>query len=339
MSYADRLKPLLADCKYGEIGTGSRLERVEYRERQFGVRFPDPYRGLLTTLSGRSTMKQGVAMDTKTVYSMKAEKYARFRWDYAAHAIKAIIDMTQMSSNSTVADIGAGTGILTRHFVDKARTVYAIEPNFELRQILARELGGFPSISVIDACAEATSLSNNSVDVITIAQAIHWFDPEPARQEMMRILREDGWLVLLRNYGTNSGQHKAIGKLMTEEYGADFTVVNERQKEKPTPFYFGNDNFKRFIFPFEFQQCWEEFIGSLTTASFMPDEDHPLFHKLEKEARKIFSQYSDHGYLQVKGDTELTIGQPSRLPWNCQSTQRTSVSSSCQHPIFSTSGK
>jgi hypothetical protein len=106
---------------------------------------------------------------------------------------------------------------------------------------------------------------------------------------MMRILKDKGWLVLLRNYGTSREQNEVVGNLMTEKYGADFTVVNERPKEKPAHFYFGNDDFHRFVFPFEFHQDWEEFIGSLTTASFMPDDDHPLFPELEAEARKIFA--------------------------------------------------
>jgi ubiquinone/menaquinone biosynthesis C-methylase UbiE len=261
-------------------------------------------------------------MDTKTVFSTKAEKYAKFRWDYADRAIETILDLTQMSIHSTVADIGAGTGILTRHFVGEARTIYAIEPNFELRQILTRQLGAFPSISVMDGCAEATTLPDSAVDVITVAHAIHWFDPEPARQEMMRILKEEGWLALLRNYGTNREHNEAVESLMTEEYGADFSVVNERPKEKPTCFYFGNHDFQRFVFPFAFYQGWEEFIGSLTTTSFMPDEDHPLFPKLEIEARKIFSQYSDHGIWKVEGETELIIGQPSKMPGKTPPTER-----------------
>jgi len=255
-------------------------------------------------------------MDTKTVFSTKAERYAKFRWDYAASAIESIINITQMAINSTIADIGAGTGILTKYFVAKAQKIYAIEPNIELRQILTRELGAFPSISVMAACAEATKLPDNSVDVITVAQAIHWFDPEPARQEMMRILKDDGWLVLLRNHGTNSEPNKAVQGLMTEEYGANFSVVTERPKEKPSRFYFGNDEFQTFVFPFAFQQGWEEFFGTLTTVSFMPDEDHPLFPKLETEAKKVFSQYSNHGCWKVEGETELIIGRPSKLNGN-----------------------
>lgn len=255
-------------------------------------------------------------MDSKTVFSTKAEKYAKYRWEYAAAAIEKVLGITQMSMQSTVADIGAGTGKLARQFLAKAQKIYAIEPNFELRQILTRELGSLPSISVIDGCAEATTLTNHSVDVITVAQAIHWFDPEPARQEMLRILKEDGWLALLSNNGTNREKYEAIQSLMTEEYGANMSVVMERPKEKPPRFYFGNEDFQTFVFPFTFQQGWAEFIGALTTVSFMPDENHPLFPKLETEAKKIFSQYSRQGYWKVEGETELIIGRPSKITGN-----------------------
>ncbi|HEX2997703.1 MAG TPA: class I SAM-dependent methyltransferase [Anaerolineales bacterium] len=252
-------------------------------------------------------------MDTKRIYSAKAEKYARYRWDYAPQAIKAIVEITQMSGKSMLADLGAGTGILTRHFVNKAQKVYAIEPNLEQRQILERQLRSFPSVSALDASAEDTTLPDGSVDIITVAQAIHWFDPEPARKEMLRILKRGGWLALIRNYGTSSKEKgEALGSLMTEEYGADFTVVTERPKEVPSRFYFGNDHFQTFTFQFQFEQTWEHFMGSLTSASFMPDEGHPLFEKLAAKAREIFSQYSQDGYWLVEGETELIIGQPEQ---------------------------
>lgn len=251
-------------------------------------------------------------MNTGTIYSTKAEKYAKYRWDYAPEAIEAIVGITRMSAESTIADIGAGTGILTKRLVDQAQRVYAVEPNAELRQILSKVIGSFPSVSIIDGSAESTGLSNDSVDVITVAQAIHWFDPEPSKREMNRILKRGGWLALLRNYGTHKEQNQALGSLMTEEYGVDFTRVNVQTQEKSPGFYFGHDNFRKMTFPFRFAQNWEEFIGALTTASYMPDEDHPLFRKLESNAREIFSKFSNEGYWMVEGETELIIGQPSK---------------------------
>jgi ubiquinone/menaquinone biosynthesis C-methylase UbiE len=252
--------------------------------------------------------------NAKTVYSTKAEKYAKYRWDYAPEAIEEIFKVAHLSSTSVIADLGAGTGILTRHFAGKVQRVYAVEPNTEMRQILKNKLGANPSISVIDDTAEATQLPDNSVDLITVAQAIHWFDPEPARKEMLRILKSNGWLAILRNYGVGE-LNNAMGHLMTEEFGADFSNTKNKPKEMPMPFYFGGDHFQKQIYPFQFQQNWEEFIGALTSASFMPDEDHPLFGKLEAEARKVFSHYSNNGNLNGKvnvwGKTELLMGQPS----------------------------
>lgn len=252
-------------------------------------------------------------MRPQTVYSTKAEIYAKYRWDYAPEAIDKIIRATQLSAQSCIADIGAGTGILTRHFAGRVKRVYAIEPNAEMRQFLKDQLGSTPTVLVQDSCAEATGLDSQSIDVITVAQAIHWFNPEPARDEMQRILKNNGWLVLLRNYGTDEIS-ASTGRLMTAEYGANFSAL-EKPKEKPVQFYYGTGSFQRLIYPFQFKQNWAEFFGALISASFMPDENHPLFRKLKIAAQEIFTQFSDDGRLNgtvtIHGETELIIGQPS----------------------------
>jgi SAM-dependent methyltransferase len=251
-------------------------------------------------------------MDSKTVYSTKAEKYARYRWDYAPEAIDAIYKIAKISPQSTVADIGAGTGILTKHFAGKVHQVFAIEPNFEMRQMLSKKLGALSNVTVLDGTAEDTKLTQNCVDVITAAQAIHWFDPRPAQHEMWRILKPKGWIVILRNYGTDQEKARAMQGLMTTEYGANLTIAHERPIEMPHRFYYGEADFTKLTFPFAFQQSWVEFLGALTTASFMPDEEHPLLGKLENKAQEIFSQYSQGGLWMVEGETELIIGQPER---------------------------
>jgi ubiquinone/menaquinone biosynthesis C-methylase UbiE len=251
-------------------------------------------------------------MNSKTVYSTKAEKYAKYRWDYAARAIETITEITRLTNQSAIADLGAGTGILTKHFIDKVRMIYAVEPNVELRQRLTKEMGARPDVTIVDGSAENTKLPHKAVDMITVAQAIHWFDPEPARLEIRRILKAGGWLVLLRNYATDQKKNKALGSLMTAEFGADYTVVNARPAEKPPPFYFGNHAFQKLTFPFAFRQNWTAFIGALTTASYMPNEDHPLFGRLETKAKEIFAQYSTDGYWLVEGETELILGQPTK---------------------------
>jgi SAM-dependent methyltransferase len=138
-------------------------------------------------------------MDTAHLYSAKAEKYAKYRWDYVPQAIQMIFEASQLSGEAVVADIGAGTGILSAHFVGKVARVFAVEPNPAMREMAFKALGRYPTCQIIDGSAEATTLAAGSIDLIAVAQAIHWFEPAPARTEFVRILKPGGWLALLRN--------------------------------------------------------------------------------------------------------------------------------------------
>lgn len=252
-------------------------------------------------------------MDNKKIYSSKAQKYAKYRWDYSSRAIQMIFDITNISKDSFVADIGAGTGILTKHFLGKVKCVFAVESNTEMLEIAKRSLGHYSSFTAIIGSAEAASLSDSSIDLITVAQAIHWFDREPTKNTFLRIMKPGGWLAILQNYGTNERLNKSISSISTKENGCIFPTRKELPKEIDMDFYYGHENIQRLSFPFSFQQNWEEFIGSLTSASYMPDEEDSLYQNLDHAARNVFDEYSVDGWLTVNGETELYIGQPARL--------------------------
>ncbi|MDD5095246.1 MAG: class I SAM-dependent methyltransferase [Dehalococcoidia bacterium] len=250
-------------------------------------------------------------MDTHSAYSHKAKKYSRYRWDYHPEAIQAIFDTTRISSQSSVADIGAGTGKLTKHFVGKVAQVFAVEPNSDMRQVAARKLGSPPSCSVIEGQAEATTLSDSSIDLIAVGQALHWFDPEPTRKEFLRILKPDGWLAALWNWATDYAVIDALWKRLIEEKGLD--TSRARQPEgRPVKFYFGGDYFRKWTFPFTTQQTWERFIGALSSFAYAPDEGTPLYENFERAARRVFSSFSSNGLMEVHGVTELYLGQIAR---------------------------
>jgi hypothetical protein len=147
--------------------------------------------------------------------------------------------------------------------------------------------------------------------LITVAQAIHWFDPLPARREFARILQPGGWLAILRNYGTNAALNAATAALSTQENAIDISRHVAPPERKPMRFYYGGDDFRTLTFPFSFAQGWEEFIGALCSASFTPDEDSPFFAAYQAAAREVFERFSVGGRLQVQGETELVIGQPN----------------------------
>ena len=125
--------------------------------------------------------------------------YVSYRPGYPETLIDAVIDLVGSRSAAVVADIGAGTGIFTRSLVARGLQVYAVEPNAAMRTAAERGLADAPNFSAIDGSAEATGLADESVDLITAAQAFHWFDKSAARQEFERILKSGGRVALIWN--------------------------------------------------------------------------------------------------------------------------------------------
>ena len=220
-----------------------------------------------------------------------------------------ILDLAHISLSSCVADIGAGTGILTRHFADRAGRVYAVEPNREMRQMASLHLRSSASVQVLEGHAEATTLPSRSVDLITVAQAIHWFDPESSRTEFLRILKPGGWLALLRNYGTDPALGKAVAALLVPGNGIERQPMAQRATGRPASYTYGHTDILTRTFPFVLYETWESFFGSLCSASCAPDEDHPLYANLERAARRLFAQLGVANRLEVRGETELCLGQ------------------------------
>ena len=129
-----------------------------------------------------------------------ASLYDRHRPDYSRPAIEFILARCGLAPEKRLADVGCGTGIATRAFAAAGLEVIGIEPNAEMRR-QAESLPLQPPIAPVyrDGRAEATGLPDAWADAVVAAQAFHWFDPNTALPEFIRILRPGGWIVLMWN--------------------------------------------------------------------------------------------------------------------------------------------
>lgn len=245
-------------------------------------------------------------MDSSEVFSSKAEKYAQFRWGYNPACIQTIFDVTGINHKACVADIGAGTGILTREFIGKVGMVYAVEPNPEMRAIAQDELERFTSCQVVDGRAEATGLASQSVDLITAAQAMHWFEPQATRNEFLRILKPGGWLAMCRNTGVDHELNAALEKVFPIETDTSALMVG---KSEPRSFYYEDGGYHKHEFPFTTKLNWETFLGSLSTASYAPDEGSLLYAEFERAARSVFERFNVNRAIELHAVTELHLGR------------------------------
>lgn len=125
-------------------------------------------------------------------FGPKANEYEKGRPDYPPTAIAWLIEALGINGNSTVIDLAAGTGKLTRLLLPTGARVIAIEPVEGMREVLSSVV---PAAEVLEGTAEQLPLPDASTDAVTVAQAFHWFRGQEALAEKSTASsgREEGW--------------------------------------------------------------------------------------------------------------------------------------------------
>jgi ubiquinone/menaquinone biosynthesis C-methylase UbiE len=159
-----------------------------------------------------------------TGFADVAAAYERGRPEYAPAVVGAFTAELGIPSGAPVLDLAAGTGKLTRALLAAGLDVTAVEPQAELRDLLAASVD---AERVREGLAEAIPLPDDSVVAVTVADAFHWFDHASALAEIRRVLRPDGGLAVFNAMLDWSGATWAhevgemIGALRPEHPGFD----------------------------------------------------------------------------------------------------------------------
>jgi ubiquinone/menaquinone biosynthesis C-methylase UbiE len=189
-------------------------------------------------------------------YQQKAESYAQFRWDYAPAAIDHLCQQTGLRCGDHVVDVGSGTGMLSRRFVMRGMQVYGVEPEAEMRATAENLLQPYPNFYSVAATAEATTLPDASVDLITVGRALHWFTPEAARREFCRILKPGGCLAVLAVENLDTDLRSATRTLKAKSNGFRLDISKESQPKVELRFYFGHADFLELAFADVKEETW-----------------------------------------------------------------------------------
>jgi len=137
--------------------------------------------------------------DSTQRFSDRVQNYVRYRPSYPTALIESMARRANLNHESVIADIGAGTGILTKRLLPITGRVHAIEPNPEMRAAAERDLSKQTGFQSINGTAETTTLPHASIDLITAGQAFHWFNIPKTRAEFTRILKPGGQVALIWN--------------------------------------------------------------------------------------------------------------------------------------------
>lgn len=244
-------------------------------------------------------------------FSSRVENYIKYR----PHYPKAVVDLLrrdcQLSPASIIADVGSGTGILTELLLHNGNTVFGVEPNKEMREAAERLLCKYSAFRSINGTAEATTLADLSIDILTAGQAFHWFKRNETRAEFVRILKPRGWVALMWN-DRNISDHpffKAYENLLVT-YGTDYESVGAKHvDDKIIGDFFAPGDFKRAQFPNQQEFDFDGLKGRLLSSSYAPEVGHPNHNPMLESLRTIFDQYQSGGKVVFEYDTTVYYGQ------------------------------
>jgi SAM-dependent methyltransferase len=248
--------------------------------------------------------------DATTRFSDRVQNYVRYRPGYPAQVLDVLRAETGLAPGQVVADVGAGTGISAKLFLDAGHVVHAVEPNAEMRAAAEAMLGGDPRFHSVDGTAEATTLPDAGADLVVAAQAFHWFSPAAVAPEWRRILRPGGWIVLLWNTRrTDTTPFLRAYEALLREHGTDYTSVNhENVTDESLRTVLGPD-FMRRVVPNQQVFDWDALRGRLLSSSYAPNEGHPGHAPMMDALRRIFDAHAEGGTVTFEYDTEIYFGR------------------------------
>lgn len=241
-------------------------------------------------------------------FSDRVEDYVRYRPGYPAAVIGVLATEHGFTREAVVADIGSGTGLSTRLFLENGNAVYGVEPNLEMRQAGEGYLAEFPRFTSVDGTAEATTLPEASVDWIVAGQAFHWFDREKTALEFRRILRPGGQVLLIWNLAeeVKTPALRAYYDLC-HEFGTDFHKVRQSWRVEGIEGFFAGPHAEH-VLANEQSFDFEGICGRLRSSSYIPKEGPQVAPMMEK-LRAIFDQYAEHGRFRFPYQTKMHIGR------------------------------
>jgi ubiquinone/menaquinone biosynthesis C-methylase UbiE len=249
--------------------------------------------------------------DPKERFSNRVADYVRYRPGYPSAVRDILRAECFLKSGHVIADIGSGTGFLSEVFLKNGNRVFGVEPNEAMRQAGEEYLAEYDNFVSINGSAEATTLEGASVHLVVIGQAFHWFDQDAARPEFQRILKPDGWVVVIWNERlTDTTPFLRDYEALIRKFNTDYSKVKENYpREEQMKHFFGANEFHSHEVP-NFQEFdFDGIAGRLRSSSYMPTPDQPTFQPMMDDLRRIFDTHNQDGRVRLEYTTRIYLGQ------------------------------
>ena len=256
-------------------------------------------------------MSGGDSLDPTRRFSSRVADYVKYRPNYPQRVVELCRTSMGLTPASGVADIGSGTGISTELFLKNGNTVYGVEPNPEMRsaaeQLLSPRYANFHSVS---GTAEATTLADESVDLVIAAQAFHWFDKPAAAREFRRVLKPGGHVAIVWNDRKTEGSPLLAGyDQLLRTLGTDYKQVSKTTTSVEDLHALFGVPFRQVAFPNEQRFDFDGLKGRAMSASYSPLAGNPSHEPFIAALKDLFDAHQHGGQVVFEYDTEVFFGR------------------------------
>lgn len=248
-------------------------------------------------------------MDVTEKFNGLASVYEAGRPSYADAFIDDLFQKYGFSSESVIADIGAGTGKFSEQLLKKGTRVYCIEPNEDMRRQSTQVLRKYANCSILAGNAADTVLSDDSVDFITAAQSFHWFDTKQFKKECRRIIRIGGKVFLIWNIVQSSDvmqKNHEINRKYCPDFKKDAFYKIKRDDIRIREFF--DHSYERLEYDYPLCYNRDKFINRNLSSSHSLKTGEKNFEEYRQTLEQLFEEYAENGILCVPNKTVVYMG-------------------------------
>lgn len=244
-------------------------------------------------------------------FSDRVENYIKFRPHYPQGVVDLLLQKNHFSANTTIADIGSGTGISAELFLKNNFNVIGVEPNNAMREAAEEILKEYTNFTSINAKDVNTTLENNSVEGIIVAQAFHWFDKEKFKAECKRILKPNEQVALIWNdRKTEGNDFLKLYEEFLHMFATDYAQVNHKNTQSTEVFdaFFGKGNYAEYTLANHQDLDLFGLRGRVLSSSYMPNADSKEYEYMMYVLRKIYQRYQENNKVRLEDNTKIYVG-------------------------------
>ncbi|MDX3913971.1 MULTISPECIES: class I SAM-dependent methyltransferase [Olivibacter] len=242
-------------------------------------------------------------------FNFRADNYDKYRPGYPQGLLDFIYKHNSLNEQSVIAELGAGTGILTEELVKWPCSIIAIEPNDEMREKAIQTLQRVKNCVIKDATAEETGLADHSIDLIICAQSFHWFDAMKAKREFERILKNQGKAAIIWNIRSAETTFEKEYEEFILEFSIDYKEVKNREtRGNNLKNFFLPNSMEEHLFIYDTYLTFEQLLGRTLSYSYMPNEGHKRTPEMKTRLRVLFDKYATNQIISLSYKTKLFMG-------------------------------